>query len=243
VAQNIYDDPGFFAGYGALRRSRKGLAGMPEWPVMRAMLPPLRGLRVVDLGCGFGWHARWMAGEGAASVLGLDLSERMLARAREMTADPAVTYARADLEAPALPEATFDLATSALALHYVEDLAGLLAAVHRALVPGGRFVFSMEHPVFTAPRRQAWIEHEGRRAWPLEGYAEEGPRVSDWLAPGVVKRHRTLATLLRRLAAAGFALRDLDEFAPTAAQVAEEPALAVERDRPMFLVAAVERAG
>src|SRR4051812_39456435 len=92
MAQNIYDDPEFFAGYSRLRRSVEGLDGAPEWPALRAMLPPLRGLRVVDLGCGFGWFCRWAREAGAAAVLGLDLSEAMLARARAATADAGVTY-------------------------------------------------------------------------------------------------------------------------------------------------------
>jgi len=72
VTQNIYDNPEFFAGYSQLRRSREGLDGMPEWPTLRAMLPAIKGLRVVDLGCGFGWFCRWAREQGAATVLGLD---------------------------------------------------------------------------------------------------------------------------------------------------------------------------
>jgi SAM-dependent methyltransferase len=153
MAQNIYDDPGFFAGYSRLRRSTEGLDGAPEWPAKRALLPDLRGLEVVDLGCGFGWFCRWARGQGAARVLGLDLSERMLARAKASTADAAITYQRADLERFGLPGAAFDVAYSSLVLHYVEDAARFFAEVRRALVPGGRFVFSTEHPIYTAPTR------------------------------------------------------------------------------------------
>ena len=46
MPQNIYDDPAFFAGYSQLRRSREGLAGAPEWPVLRSMLPALEGARL-----------------------------------------------------------------------------------------------------------------------------------------------------------------------------------------------------
>jgi hypothetical protein len=59
MAQNIYDDEEFFAAYCGLRRSIEGLDGAPEWPTLRAMLPEMLGLRVVDLGCGFGWFVRW----------------------------------------------------------------------------------------------------------------------------------------------------------------------------------------
>jgi SAM-dependent methyltransferase len=242
VAQNIYDDLAFFAGYSRLRRSGEGLDGMPEWPALRAMLPPLAGRRVVDLGCGFGWFCRWAAGQGAASVLGLDLSESMLARARASTTDPAITYHRADLEALELPAAGFDLAYSALVLHYIDDLPRLLARVARALAPGGWLVASLEHPILTAPRRAAWSsDAEGRRVWPLDGYQREGVRVTDWLAPGVVKQHRMLGTTLNALIAAGFALRHVEEWAPTDRQIADHPELAQERERPMFLLLAAQR--
>ncbi|MBN9022697.1 MAG: class I SAM-dependent methyltransferase, partial [Rhizobiales bacterium] len=136
MKQNKYDDPGFFERYSAMARSTGGLAAAGEWPVLRSMLPPLAGARVLDLGCGFGWHCRHARAMGAAAVTGIDLSERMLARAREMTDDPAITYLRAAIEDVDLPPGSFDLVLSSLAFHYVADLAPVLAAVHRLLVPG-----------------------------------------------------------------------------------------------------------
>lgn len=254
MTQNIYDDPGFFAGYSQLGRSVQGLDGAAEWPAVRAMLPPMPGLRVLDLGCGFGWFGRWARQNRAASVLGLDVSEKMLARARDQgPADPHLTFAQADLERldlaqldlerPGLPPGAFDLAYSSLALHYIADLAGLLAAVRRALVPGGRLVVSMEHPIFMAPTRPGWrTDAEGRRTWPIDRYLEEGPRTTDWLAPGVVKQHRTLGTTLTLMIRQGFTLTQVEEFSPTDAQIAERPELAEERDRPMFVLVAAETA-
>lgn len=239
--QNIYDDDAFFAGYSRLPRSVQGLDGAPEWPVLRALLPDLRGLRVVDLGCGYGWFCRFAREQGAAEVLGLDVSEKMLARAREMTSDPAIQYQRADLESVALPDEIFDLAYSSLALHYLVHLDRLVANVSRALSPGGRFVFSAEHPLFTAPSEPGWIETAGRKIWPLDRYLDEGPRVTDWLAPGVVKQHRTIGTYLNLLIRCGFRIDHVEEWGPTAAQIAAHPEWAVERDRPPFLLVAATR--
>src|ERR671919_2170952 len=104
LAQNIYDNPAFFAGYSQLPRQLHGLAGAPEWPAIRAMLPDLAGKRVVDLGCGFGWASRWMREQGAASVLALDLSQNMIERARADTVDTAIEYHIADLDTLDLPE-------------------------------------------------------------------------------------------------------------------------------------------
>ncbi|HUB11846.1 MAG TPA: class I SAM-dependent methyltransferase [Acetobacteraceae bacterium] len=242
MAQNIYDDPDFLAGYSQLARSVSGLDGAAEWPSMRALLPDLRGCRVVDLGCGFGWFCRWAREQGAASVLGLDVSEQMLAHARAATGDETIAYQTADLETLELPPVLFDLAYSSLALHYVEHLAPLLTTVHRALVPGGHLVFSMEHPIYMAPSRPEWLGTEdGRRVWPLDQYLIEGKRLTDWFAKGVVKYHRTIGTTLTLLIRLGFSIRHVQEWCPTAEQVAAKPELAQERDRPMFLLVAAQR--
>ena len=155
MTQNIYDNEEFFAGYSRLRRSVEGLEGAPEWPALRALLPDLRGCKVLDLGCGFGWFCRWARQQGAAHVLGIDVSNRMLARSRAATADPAITYTRADMEQLELPAEAFDLVYSSLALHYVKNLSGLMSQAYRSLVRGGILVFSVEHPIFTAPAQPA----------------------------------------------------------------------------------------
>jgi SAM-dependent methyltransferase len=242
MTQNIYDDEGFFTGYSRLPRSIHGLDMMPEWPTLRTMLPALRGARVVDLGCGFGWFCRWAAEQGAASVLGLDVSEKMLARARAETADPAITYRHADLERLALPQASFDLAYSALTLHYLENLAGMLAVVHRALRPGGCFVFSAEHPIYTAPAAPGWVTRaDGGKTWPVDHYLSEGPRSTDWLAKGVVKQHRTVASYLNLLVEAGFTVARVVEWGPSPEQIAAHPEWADEVERPPFLLVAARR--
>lgn len=76
MAQNIYDNQAFFDGYAQLSRSVHGLDGAPEWPTIRSILPDLHGKKVVDLGCGYGWFCRSAREQNAASVLGLDLSEK-----------------------------------------------------------------------------------------------------------------------------------------------------------------------
>jgi SAM-dependent methyltransferase len=242
MTQNIYDNPAFFAEYSRLRRSVEGLDGAPEWPSLRALVPDLKGRRVIDLGCGFGWFCRWARQAGAAQVLGLDVSENMLARARVTDPDDAVTYRREDLERLALPPASFDLAYSSLALHYIADLEGLLARLHRALAPGGRLVASVEHPIYSAPSDPKWVRDEaGRDVWPVDRYLDEGPRVTDWLAKGVVKQHRTIGRYAELLLRTGFTLSHLEEWGPTAAQIAEHPGYAIERERPAFLLLAADR--
>lgn len=236
MTQNIYDDEGFFANYARLPRSEYGLDGAPEWPVMLAMLPSLQGRRVVDLGCGYGWFCRYAREEGASEILGLDVSRKMLAKAAVMGAE-GIDYRCENLENPLLPERSFDLAYSSLALHYIERLPELLAVVHRALKPGGSFVFSAEHPIFTAPSSPQWTRGcDGRKCWPVNDFQKEGRRITDWMAEGVIKQHRTLGTYVNLLAETGFTIRRLVEWGPTPEQIAKLPALDEEKDRPMIFL-------
>ena len=242
MTQNIYDNPDFFAGYSQLERSQTGLTGMAEWPALRALLPDLKAKRVVDLGCGYGWFCRWARDQGAQEILGIDISERMLARARAEPGEGGIAYKQSDLETLILPDAAFDLAYSSLVFHYVEDLARLFMTVHRALVPGGKLVFSIEHPIYMAPRRPAWqVDAEGYKIWPLNKYLIEGPRSTDWLAPGVTKQHRLMGTTLTLLIHAGFTLTHVEEWRPSDRQIAERPEFTEELERPMFLLIAANR--
>jgi SAM-dependent methyltransferase len=243
MTQNIYDDAGFFQNYSQLPRSQRGLDGAPEWPALRALLPVLAGRNVLDLGCGFGWFCRFAASEGAAEIVGVDVSERMLARARAEISAAGIRYEQADLETYEPPAGRFDLIYSSLAFHYLVDLPAVFGRVARALKPGGRFVFSVEHPIMTAPRHQLWSEDaSGLPVWPVGAYLDESRRVTDWLADGVVKQHRMLASYLNLLVGFGLRLRHVEEWGPTREQIAAEPDWARERERPAFLLIAAERA-
>jgi SAM-dependent methyltransferase len=203
------------------------------------MLPPLAHSRVLDLGCGFGAFARWAREMGAASVHGVDRSENMLARARAQTQDPGVTYDLADIEHLALPDASFDLVYSSLTLHYIADFGAVCVTIRRLLVPGGRLVFSVEHPLFTAPRHPGWrTETDGSKVWPINDYLLEGRRVTEWITPGVVKYHRTVSSYVNGLLAQGFHLLRLEEWGPNQEQIAEHPEWADEVHRPPFLLLA-----
>ena len=175
--QNIYDDPRFFAGYRDLRDSHRGLNDVLEQPALRALLPPLAGLDVLDLGCGDGSFARWCVEQGARQVVGMDLSRRMLDLAAERTSDSRIRFLRGAIEHAAFASAAFDLVVSSYALHYVEDYTSATARVFGWLRPGGSFVFSVEHPVMTAQvAPQDWAtDHVGRRLfWALDDTPTRG---------------------------------------------------------------------
>lgn len=238
MAQNIYDNPQFLAGYSEFPRSRDGLAATSEWPAFRALLPAISGLRVTELGCGFGQLSRWLAEQGAASVLAYDLSEKMLERARVETSSPAVDYCRADLDTLELAPDSADLIVSSMALHYVEDFSRLAKTMFQALDAGGQLVFSVEHPIYAARAEPEWVTAaDGRQAFAIADYGIEGRRVTNWIVDGIIKYHRTIGTMLNVLTTAGFAYGAVDEWTPSDEQLAAHPDWReTELTRPMFLL-------
>jgi SAM-dependent methyltransferase len=247
MAQNIYDRADFFTEYSLVTRSVKGISDLgtraPEWPVMKALIPSVKEARFLDLGCGYGWYCRWAREEGAEMVTGIDISEKMLARAKESTHDAAITYLRADMETLTLTERAYDVVFSSLALHYLPDFGSLAKQVYETLEPGGAFVFSVEHPTFTAPGNPHWIkDSEGRAVWPLVSYLSEGKRITDWLADGVVKYHRMASTYVNTLLTTGFVLSVMEEWAPSVEQIDNGLGdWAKARDRPPFLILKAEK--
>ncbi|MEJ5021062.1 class I SAM-dependent methyltransferase [Ochrobactrum vermis] len=215
------------------------MEGAPEWDAIKAMLPTLQGRRVADLGCGFGWASRWMRQNGAISVTGYDLSENMIRRARADTSHDVINYQIADLDMLELPVRSFDLIYSALTFHYVKDFDRLVAMMQRALLPDGVLVFTIEHPIFMAASQPQWIDNgTNRKTWPVNGYSIEGERRTNWFADGVLKYHRTVGTTLNTLIGNGFQIDCVEEFAPTPAQIQNNPDLAEELERPMMLLIA-----
>ena len=139
--ETIYDNETFFSEYSRMSRSVQGLAGAGEWRQLEPLFPELQGRAVLDLGCGYGWHCKYAASQGARAVLGIDASRQMLEVAKARNADPVIQYQVCSMEEYGYPPAEFDLVVSNLALHYVADLDGVYQKVYRTLKPGGVFLF------------------------------------------------------------------------------------------------------
>ncbi|KAJ5695178.1 hypothetical protein N7536_005590 [Penicillium majusculum] len=278
-SQNIYDNPEFFSTYGDLPRSQHGLLAAPEWPILEKMIlnsksspigpleNTLKGSRILDLGCGYGWFVCWAREKGAGYVKGVDLSQNMINRAKEFEAEtnhlmvPAPTteiiFEIDDLETINLsqhPEqGLYDLVYSSLAFHYVDDIVRLFREIHSCLKKGsnherrGRFVFYVEHPIVTAPVhpgpdykviREAG---EDQKVWPLNSYSREGLRLTSWLgAEGVRKYHRTVETYVTALLENGFVLTGLKDWCRSRTNVAGRLEGNVERPCPNFLIISAE---
>lgn len=239
MRQNIYNDETFFAGYRDLREKPDTYNDLIEQPAMRAMLPPLTGATVLDLGCGFGDLSAHCVAQGAERVVAEDISEKMLALGRERNSSAKIERLCMAMEDLTFAPETFDVIVSSLALHWVADYAGVVRNVARWLKPGGVFAYSVEHPISTARRTaEGWICYEAGRKlhWPVDDYQDEGIRQFNWFVEGVVKYHRTLATLLTSLMQSGLTVTDVCEPAADRATIARLPYYEATRRFPPFLV-------
>lgn len=242
MKENKYDDEIFFQKYSEMDRSQKGLKGAGEWTELQKVLPDFEDKEVLDLGCGYGWHCLYAAQHGAKHVLGIDISERMLAVAAEKNSHESIEYRCAAMEDLSFPAESFDIVISSLAFHYVKDFRALAKEVSRWIRPNGRFVFSVEHPVFTAHGTQDWYyDKEGTILhYPVDRYFYEGQRDAVFLGEHVVKYHRTLTTYLNTLLENGFELRNIIEPQPPE-DMLSIPGMADEMRRPMMLIVSAQK--
>ena len=176
--------------------------------------------------------------EEGARVIGVDLSEKMLETARKKSAGLDISYLRCAMEDVDFPDNSFDMVFSSLALHYVEDFARLAEKVKRMLKPGGIFLFSCEHPVFTAQGSQDWLyDEKGEiRCFPVDRYYYQGERDAIFLGEHVRKYHRTFTGYLKPLLKLGFTVTDFEEPMPTEEARRTIPGMEDEMRRPMMMI-------
>ncbi|MEV0599183.1 class I SAM-dependent methyltransferase [Streptomyces sp. NPDC050315] len=177
----------------------------------------LKGLRVLEIGAGAAQCSRWLAAQGAHPVA-LDLSHRQLQHALRIGGDlpehgteaPGVALVQADAGVLPFADGSFDLACSAYgAVPFVADPVRVFREVHRVLRPGGRWVFSVTHPI-----RWAFPDEPGPEGLSVAAsYFDRVPYVEQDAQGNAVyvEHHRTLGDRVRDVVAAGFRLEDLVE--------------------------------
>ena len=242
--KNEYDNEVFFNEYAKMSRSKEGLAAAGEWRQLKPLFPPLQGKSVLDLGCGYGWHCKFAAEQGAAQVLGLDVSSKMIEEAKKRNKEHVIEYRVCGIEEYEYPENRWDCVVSNLALHYVEELEQVYGQVFHTLQPGGCSLFNIEHPSFTAGVGQDWLySPEGEPlCWPLDNYFKPGERRTRFLGCEVVKQHHTLTQILDGLLKAGFVLEAVQEAQPPE-EMMNLPGMLDELRRPMMLLVKASKRG
>lgn len=175
------------------------------------ILGDVAGRTVLEVGCGAAQCARWLGTRGAVPV-GLDLSEKQLAHAARIDRATGhhVPVVAGTATALPFPDATFDIVFSAFgALQFVQDAGRAVEETARVLRPGGRFAFSVTHPIRWClpddPTREGLVVTSSY--WDRRPYVEQDDagRIS------YAEHHRTIGDWVARLSGHGFCLRALHE--------------------------------
>jgi len=183
-------------------------------PLLLEELAPLKGMHVLDLGCGEGYTARLVAAAGAASVFGIDISSEMVGRAQRAAASGApcpMSFVSGDAtNFRQFPRQQFERVIAVFMVSYLSRaaMAEVFRTVHARLAPGGRFIFTVPHPFVPYIRRHekpVYFDSKGRDYFAGVDESYEG---YIWRRDGnpvpVSYMHKTFADYFGALAAAGF---------------------------------------
>jgi ubiquinone/menaquinone biosynthesis C-methylase UbiE len=198
------------------------------FPAFLDFMPAIDGRRCIDLGCGEGANTRRFARRGG-EMTGIDVSERMIARARECeAAEPlGITYEVSSFsDLSAIGDESFDCALSTMALMDGPDFPAAMRSAHRVLKPGGILCFSILHPCFITPELK-WLQDESGTHLGLRigRYFETAPfveclrfkrPVSNPVTPFEIPRFpRTLADYLNAVIEASLRIDRIEEPRPS----------------------------
>lgn len=206
----FFDDEEILETYNSRRQLPTSANETIEHPIFRELIGDARGLDVLDLGCGEAEFGEELLAKGARSYVGLEASQRMADLAEERLAGLGARVIRSTIEAHLFAPSSYDLAISQLVFHYIEDLSTTLKRVYATLKPGGRLIFSVEHPVITSSS-QSLESSERRTAWLVDNYFKTGERVYPWMGGEVTKYHRTVEDYFSALQEVGFTAERLRE--------------------------------
>lgn len=239
MIQNVYDNQDFFKEYKSMRDRKINANELIEIPIMKSMLPDLKGKNVLDLGCGEGEMSCYFAQMGSNSVLGLDISENMLMEAKKQNVYPNVHFQKMAMEDIGQIEEKFDVIFSSLAFHYIEDFEKLMKDISSLLKEGGMLLFSQEHPVVLAsilPKGMPkYVEVDGKRVFNLCDYNQNGERKFNWNIEGVVKYHRNFSSIVNAIIKAGMNILEIQESYASEEAVRIVSKYKYQKDRPYFL--------
>jgi malonyl-CoA O-methyltransferase len=197
-----------------------------EGPVVRAAVGDVRGLEVLDLGCGTGRHAFWLAA-GSATATGVDFSEGMLAEARRKPGAEAVQFIVHDLhDRLPFPDGRFDLVVSGLVPEHLGNIDSFFVEARRVLKPGSRAVVSAMHPAMFLRGTQARFTD---------------PASGEVVQPGSVPH--SVGAFVMAAVWPGFRLVDVVETAPDAELATRYPRAARYVGWPMLVVLSLATPG
>ena len=217
--KNVYDNQSFFEYYQNTRSLEVNANNLIENPIMKSMLPDVAGKTILDLGCGDGNMDAYFLQKGAKSILGIDISQKMIAEAKRNYQNPNLDFRVLQMEDISSINQKFDIVYSSLAFHYVEDMDKLLSDIQNLLNENGILIFSQESPLSTSvviddPNMKNKMDINGKKYFLLSDYCNEGVRNNYWSGIQVTKYHRTYITMFKLITKNNFEIIDwVDSYA------------------------------
>ncbi|WGG44597.1 class I SAM-dependent methyltransferase [Rossellomorea sp. DA94] len=210
---SVYDQTDFFSNYMKRRNRQDSPNNAIEGPIMYELMGNIQNNSILDLGCGDASFGKELIHKGAKHYTGVEGSKQMVEAARSNLLEQNGTIYNETMESYDYPKETFDLVTSRFAIHYVSDINPLFQNVSKTLKEGGRFVFSIQHPLTTSSFASKQ-SGDKRGNWIVDDYFHAGERKEPWIDQVVVKYHRTIEQYFLALRQAGFTILDLREGTP-----------------------------
>lgn len=233
MKQNIYDNPDFFERYLRYRDSPKCLNSALEQPYLKKHLPDLNGKRILDIGSGMGLFAEYAAHQGAASIVGIDISTLMCNHATARLADfRQITILNSAVEDFNWNGEPFDVVVSSLTLHYVKDFAAAIQKTARWVRKGGYLFVSVNHPFYTA----GLPDSNGNGTGNAGSYWHRGPRTQIFLETKITKYHETLENYWQAFSAANLQIQTIKDLSPYDLGVESWEGDDGLADRPVFML-------
>ena len=236
----LYDDDAIFNTYMARRRRADNPNDTLERPVILELVGDLKNRRILDLGCGDAAFGREALNKGCQTYVGIEGSRNMAKAAQQCLAGTIGQVVQATVEDWDYPTDAFDLVVSRLVFHYIKDVEAVFNQIHKSIIGGGRFVFSVEHPVITSCDR-AWQGNGPRQDWVVDNYFNTGPRITSWMGGQVVKYHRTVENYFAGLQQAGFVVKSVREAAPQREWFEHNDTFQRRQRIPLFLIMASKK--
>lgn len=167
----------------------------------------------------------------------------MLKQAKQQPDADKITFLEQSMDEMNFEPHEFEVVMSSLAIHYMPSFKDVVEQVKEVLTINGTFIFSIEHPVYTAEGSQQWIyDEEGNKLyWPVDNYYKEGERETNFLGEEVRKYHRTLSHYLSVLIDNNFVIKGIDEPEPSKDMLESHPEMKDELRRPMMLIISARR--
>lgn len=239
ITNNLYDDnEEFFQGYQRIRKNGHNLKDLLEQPAMRDLLPDLKDKTVLDLGCGGGENCIEFVRYGAKSILGIDVSSKMLDLAKNRYKNEKIEYQQLDLNCLDKIKQKFDLIYSSLVFHYISDYQKLIKNIFNLLNKDGILLFSQEHPIISATidNNPYWNENTEEVAFTFSNYNQPGIRKVNWIVDNIIMYHRNMSEIVTTLAKNGLFVEIIDEPGPKDFALKKLPILKQEFLIPHYLI-------